>query len=125
LSDDEYEWLARSYLYTENWKNLVETIDSMPPSLKKRNVWLYWEAKAYENLNKPEESTKYLKQISNDYSYYSMLTNSELGVGTIYKSHPPKITKLNNSNEAVAARIGLNLYQEGKNNNLKHLIMYY
>lgn len=122
LSDDEYEWLARTYLYSENWKKLISTINSMPKSLNQKNVWLYWEAKAYDSIGKPDKAKLYYQQIPNDYSYYSMLGASELGNYTIYNTKPPKTTALDNSNEAKAAKIGLNLYHDGKNNNLKHLV---
>jgi soluble lytic murein transglycosylase len=122
LSDDEYEWLARTYLYFGNWKSLISTIDNMPKSLSQKNVWLYWEAKAYDSLGKSDKAGEYLKLIPNDYSYYSMLAASELGKFTVYNTRPSKTISLDNSNEAKAARIGLNLYIDGKNSNLKNLV---
>ncbi|MCC2645233.1 MAG: hypothetical protein K0R94_1011 [Burkholderiales bacterium] len=122
LSDDEYEWLARSYLYFGSWKKLITTIDAMPKSLSKKNVWLYWKAVAYASRKDSEKSREYFKLIPNDYSYYSMLAASAIGTLTTYNTNPPKTTKLDNSVEAKSAIIGLNLYQEGVKNNLKHLV---
>lgn len=122
LSDDEYEWLARSYLYSSDWKSLIKTIDDMPKNLSGKNVWLYWEGVAYATLKESDKAREYLKLIPNDYSYYSMLAASELGPMTTYNTNPPKTTKLDNSVEAKGAIIGLNLYQEGLKNNLKHLL---
>lgn len=121
LSDDEYEWLARSYLFSGSWKDLIKTIDDMPKSLRQKNVWLYWEAVAYASLKESDKAHEYFKLVPNDYSYYSMLAASELRTFTTYNNKPAKTTTLDNSNEAKAARIGLSLYQEGKRNNLKHL----
>ncbi|HLX54513.1 MAG TPA: transglycosylase SLT domain-containing protein, partial [Aquella sp.] len=121
LSDDEYEWLARSYLFSGSWKDLIKTIDDMPKDLRQKNVWLYWEAVAYASLKESDKAREYFKLIPSDYSYYYMLAASELGTPTIYYTRPSKTTTFDNSNEAKAARIGLSLYQEGKRNNSKHL----
>lgn len=122
LSDNQYEWLARSYLYMANWEGLISTIDDMPRDLYQKNVWLYWRAKAFSNLNGPAKASQYFKLIPKDYSYYAMLANSALGVDTIYYNTPPKTTTLGNSNNAKAALIGLNLYKEGKKNKANHLM---
>ncbi|MCC2625420.1 MAG: hypothetical protein K0R14_1293 [Burkholderiales bacterium] len=121
LSDDEYEWLARSYLFYGKWSDLIKTINDMPKNLSSKNVWLYWKAAAYASSGESEKAMETFKLISNDYSYYSMLAASELKTFTVYNTKPPKTTTLDNSVEAKATKIALNLYQEGKNNSLKHL----
>lgn len=121
LSDDEYEWLARSYLYFGNWKKLIATINRMPDSIRTKNVWLYWEATAYNTLHDSANASIYLKQIPNDYSYYSMLANSELDVDTVYQGNPPKNDKLGNSSLASNAKLGLELYRIGKKSHSKNL----
>jgi soluble lytic murein transglycosylase-like protein len=121
LSDDQYEWLARSYLFYGKWGDLIKTIDDMPKSLSSKNAWLYWKAVAYASTGESDRALEYFKLVSNDYSYYSMLAASELKTLTVYNTKPPKTITLDNSVEAKAAKIALNLYQEGKNNSLKHL----
>lgn len=122
LSDDEYEWLARSYLYFGDWKELISIINKMPSTLKNKNTWIYWEAIAYGTLHDYEHERMYLKQIPKDYSYYSMLANSALGVYTVYKNNTPKYETLGTSDLAQTANLGFELYKIGKKNKSRNLI---
>lgn len=113
LSDDEYEWLARSYLYYAKWDSLIKTIKLMPDSLRNKNVWLYWLAKSYDNTGDSNMATKYLEAIPSDYSYYSMLADSELDKYTTYKTNPPENSTIDESANSRNALLGLNLYKIG------------
>ena len=122
LNDDEFEWLARSYLFSANWKGLITTIDTMPKPLKTKNTWLYWQAKAHDSLGQTSQASKMLNSIPNDYSYYSILAHSELEQHTTFKTNPPKIYTLSNSNAAKSAKLALELYNLGKDVKSKNLV---
>jgi soluble lytic murein transglycosylase-like protein len=122
LNDDEFEWLARSYLFSSNWKGLIATINKMPNSLKTKNTWIYWLAKAHNSLGKTAESSKILNSIPNDYSYYSILARSELEQHTTFKTKPPKVYTLSDSNAAQSAKLALELYNLGKKIKSKNLV---
>ena len=122
LNDDEFEWLARSYLFSGNWKSLIATIDKMPESLKTKNSWLYWQAKAYDSLNQNQKASRLLNRIPNDYSYYSILAHSELEQHTTFKTNPPAVYTLSNSDVAKSAKLALELYKIGKDVKSKTLV---
>ncbi len=89
LSDDEFEWEARTYLYYGSWPKLIGLINLMPTSLKTKNVWQYWLAKAYDGTNQDAKADEILNKIPADYSYYSMLAQGELGTLTAFQASPP------------------------------------
>lgn len=95
LSDNEFEWKARSYLYYSNWAKLVQVINQMPDTLKNEPVWLYWEATAYHNIGKKDEAHYLFSKIPADYSYYSLLSRDGESSSNTFIIQPPK-----NSNEA-------------------------
>ncbi len=86
LSDTEYEWRTRTSLALMKWQEVIININSMPETIRHKDVWLYWLAKAYEHnqsvltsiQNNHHRQIKYLKQISHNYSYYSILAQNEL-----------------------------------------------
>lgn len=95
LSDNEFGWKARSYLYYSNWGKLVHVINQMPDTLKNEPVWLYWEATAYHNIGKKDEAHYLFNKIPADYSYYSLLTRVGESPSNTFILHAPK-----NSDEA-------------------------
>ena len=118
MSDDEFEWRSRSYMYFGKWNKVIDSISDMPEMLKSKNTWLYWRGKAYAQLGDQDMATKFLRQIPVDYSYYSMLMQSELDDGVEFMTNPPKANSFSNPivNDAFE------LYKLGKSNNSKHLI---
>lgn len=122
LSDDEFEWRARSYLGLQKWSLVTTSIQEMPTSLQEKNVWRYWNGKALAQQNLDKAAILSYKQVPNDYSYYSMLTKNE-----IHEIIPFIVTKdvtsknilhgvyLDNANNAMA------LYLFAQKNHSKNL----
>jgi soluble lytic murein transglycosylase len=78
ISDNDYEWRVRTYLALQKWQDAFNTINNMPTSLQNKNVWLYWKAYTANNLKHKELAISILKNIPIDYSYYSLLAQTEL-----------------------------------------------
>lgn len=78
LSDDENEWRVRTYLATNDWNNVLNTINNMPSKLQNKNSWLYWKAYASGKLGQKTTAQATLQKIPGDYSYYSLLAQAEL-----------------------------------------------
>lgn len=121
LSDDEYEWRTRSYMYYSKWSDVVDSIEAMPKILKTKNVWLYWEGRANAYLKNTDKAEALYSQIPDDYSYYSMLAQSSLNNGTEFKTSPPSTTNLSSNQYAVNAKSALDIYQIGKSSGSKNL----
>lgn len=123
LSDDEYEWLTRTYMYFGNWDAVLHSIEKMPLALKQKNVWLFWKGYAYKKLGNKTQANANFEQIPRDGSYYSLLAQSELGrkIAVIQPSTHAKAVK-DPSHYANEARLALNLYNLAKANNDSHLM---
>lgn len=78
LSDDENEWRVRTYLATNDWNNVLTTINNMPSKLQNKNSWLYWKAYAAGKLGQKTTAQAILQKIPSDYNYYSLLAQAEL-----------------------------------------------
>lgn len=122
MTDEELEWRTRSYMYAGKWSKVVDSIEEMPKALKTKNVWLYWEGRAYANLKEETKANNYFDQIPSDYSYYSMLAQSALDNGTEFKAGHPTTTELGSSQVAVNAKSAFTLYQIGKSGGSKNLV---
>jgi soluble lytic murein transglycosylase len=126
LSSTEHEWRTRSYLATANWKAVISSIHDMPESLKNKNVWLYWLAKSYDNINQTELATIALQQIPNDYSYYSLLASAELDKLFVFKVAPSQATSIPSTTPITTnfkheVDYAINLYTLSKTNNCRSL----
>lgn len=114
LSDDEYEWRVRSYLYSANWQQVLATINSMPEKLQNRNAWLYWKAYAAGELGQQQLAAATLQKIPADYSYYSLLAQAELQK-SLNLNYIPNSSKLNDLKYSAAVAQSFSLYQTAKN----------
>ncbi len=113
LSDDEYEWRVRSYLYSSNWQQVLATINNMPEKLQNRNAWLYWKAYAAGELGQQQLASTTLQKIPTDYSYYSLLAQAELQK-SLNLNYLPKASKSNELEYAQAVAQSFALYQTAK-----------
>ena len=122
MSNEELEWKVRSYLYYGKWSEVISEINDMPQSLKTKNVWLYWLGKSYAKLGNTKNAAIYFDQIPDDYSYYSMLAQSEIDGGTVFKTDHQQTTALSSNQYSVNAKSALALYQMGKSGSSKNLV---
>lgn len=121
ISNDEFEWRSRSYLAIGKWNKLITSINSMPQSLRDKNVWLYWLAKSYDGIGQYNKATYYLKKIPHDFSYYDLLARGELETPILLDNAIPKDANFDDNKFASEVNNALMLYQIGKDNNAKTL----
>lgn len=121
MSDEEYEWRTRTYMYFGKWSKVVDSIDSMPEKLGQKNAWLYWKGRAYQSLGKKETAMMLYEQIPEDRSFYSLLAVSHLYNGIEFSKNPPSTTKLSDSNYAEQAKDALKLYDIADSNSSENL----
>lgn len=79
LSNDAYEWKARTALRAGDWKLLKATIDAMPSTLRNDATWIYWIGRAYRAEGQREEAHKRFQQIAGQHGFYGQLALEELG----------------------------------------------
>ncbi len=91
LSLDAQQWKTRIALRDGNWMQVKATIDAMPPSLRDDPAWIYWRARALQQLApdvngvaaRPgyvnHESAQLYERIADQANFYGQLAAEELG----------------------------------------------
>ncbi len=121
MSDDEYEWQVRTFMYYNKWSKVIQIINSMPKEVSNKDVWLYWKARAYQLQGDKATAFKIYSQIPQDKSFYSLLALSQLYNDIKLNRNPPDSTKLSDSIYAKQAQDALKLYAIADNNNSNSL----
>ncbi|WP_037588425.1 lytic transglycosylase domain-containing protein [Stenoxybacter acetivorans] len=80
LSDEMWEWYARSALRVQNWHQLSEIIRAMPPELQKTPVWQYWLGRAHGVAgNQAAAQILYRQAAASGRNFYALLAAEALG----------------------------------------------
>lgn len=79
LSNDQWEWWARSALRQNDWETLATVILSMPKKLAAKPAWQYWQGRALREAGKPGEANGLFARASQDRGYYGLLAREALG----------------------------------------------
>jgi len=78
LSNDGYQWKARTALRAGEWKLVKSTIADMPASLRSDPAWIYWLGRAYLAEGKEEEAKTKFESIADQTNFYGQLALEEL-----------------------------------------------
>lgn len=102
LNSEQFEWFARAALRQQNWTELANIIQTMPPKLQNDPTWQYWLARALAAQGKRSEAQAlYQKAAASGRNFYAVLATEELG------------GRVNAQNNAPAAQ-DTNIAQLGK-----------
>ena len=102
LNSEQFEWFARAALRQQNWAELANIIQTMPPKLQNDPTWQYWLARALAAQGKRNEAQAlYQKAAASGRNFYAVLATEELG------------DRVNAQNNAPAAQ-DANIAQLGK-----------
>ena len=102
LNSEQFEWFARAALRQQNWTELANIIQTMPPKLQNDPTWQYWLARALAAQGKRSEAQAlYQKAAASGRNFYAVLATEELG------------GRVNTQNNAPAAQ-DANITQLGK-----------
>ena len=67
------EWRIRYALSQQNWGQVLQDIETLPPEESHLPGWQYWRARALIALNRTSEAMPYLHQLSTSRHYYGLL----------------------------------------------------
>ena len=102
LNSEQFEWFARAALRQQNWAELANIIQTMPPKLQNDPTWQYWLARALAAQGKRNEAQAlYQRAAASGRNFYAVLATEELG------------GRVNAQNNAPAAQ-DANIAQLGK-----------
>jgi soluble lytic murein transglycosylase len=79
LNTRQMAWRTRAALRANNWREVWESINAMPPEQQKEGVWRYWKARALKVLGRPSEADALFAELSREYNFYGQLAAEELG----------------------------------------------
>lgn len=89
LTNEQWEWWARSALREREWDTLNTLIQAMPEELAARPAWQYWRARALKDKGVLNEANVLFAKASVGHQYYALLAQEELGNRI---SSPPNAT---------------------------------
>ena len=80
LTNDQFEWFARSALRFQDWGTLADIITSMPAELQDNPTWLYWLGRSHAARgDNARAQTLYRKAEQSGRNFYAVLSAEELG----------------------------------------------
>ncbi len=82
------KWRVRISLREGNWKETLNWLDQLNENEQKKEEWLYWRARALENLGKTEESNQIYHELARNRSYHGFLAADRLGQPYRFEQRP-------------------------------------
>ena len=82
LSYPAYMWRTRAALLAGDWTMVRWSIEQMPSALRNQPAWVYWHARALEQIGGAEEKAQANQEftsIASGYNFYGQLASEELG----------------------------------------------
>lgn len=92
LNSEQFEWFARAALRQQNWAELANIIQTMPPKLQNDPTWQYWLARALAAQGKRGEAQAlYQKAAASGRNFYAVLATEELGSRVNTQNNAPAV----------------------------------
>ena len=113
LTNFQREWKARIALRRGDWRQVVATIDAMPPPLRDESGWVYWLGRAYANAGRREDADALYRRVATPNHFYGQLAMEELGqlVTTPPAALPVTPDEVNQVAQLPAVRQALKFYE--------------
>ncbi|MAL97618.1 MAG: lytic murein transglycosylase [Alteromonadaceae bacterium] len=85
-----YEWQARVYLRTGDWKAVKATIGGFPEDLRNESRWQYWLARAEAQLGRHDSAQARFAVAASERNFYGFMAADRLGAPyrLNHQSHP-------------------------------------
>lgn len=87
MHDDHLAWKARAALRAGAWAPLRDAVAAMSEAQRSEATWVYWRARAVQNLREPDVLTAQItatglyRSLASGYGFYELLAREELGQG--------------------------------------------
>lgn len=81
-------WHLAHVLRQQDWKKAIDIINFVPQNLVTDNVFQYWLARAYEQLDANELATQGLRELAKQRHYYGFLASGKLSINTSLNDNP-------------------------------------
>ena len=74
------EWRVRTALLAEDWPAVLNTLSRLPVEEQEEDHWAYWQARAYDELDRPDVARRLYGKIADLQSYHGFLAADRIGV---------------------------------------------
>lgn len=113
LSQEGYQWRARTALREADWPMVSRAIETMPADLQKDPAWIYWRGRALLAAGTTEEAHKYFQLIAGQHNFYGILAMEELGlkVAPLPRPQPSKADEIAEASNNPGLRHALKFYE--------------
>lgn len=78
VNTDVRVWRIRTALYAQNWPQVENAINTLPPDLKKSPQWRYWLARALAEQHQTAEAESIFRDLSLHGDFYGQLASVQL-----------------------------------------------
>jgi soluble lytic murein transglycosylase len=92
LTDEQLEWRARAALRAENWAELRDTLERMPPAQRNAAAWTYWGARGARAGGQAAEAEALFGRVAGEHNFYGKLALEELGQALVVPSPAQALT---------------------------------
>ena len=80
LDDYSRAWKVRAALRTQQWGQVLATIEAMPAEEQAQDEWRYWRARALDAQGQGEIAKQLWQEVARSVSYYGLLAADRAGV---------------------------------------------
>jgi len=81
-------WLARTGLRSQDWVEVIHSIDALPADEKQKEEWQYWKAIALQSDGQTGLAQEILADLANERSYYGFLAADVIGSDYAFSDSP-------------------------------------
>jgi soluble lytic murein transglycosylase len=78
LNERQLAWRVRAALRAQDWAEALASINAMNAQQQHEAAWLYWKARALQELGKPVEARNLFVMLSGELNFYGQLAGDEL-----------------------------------------------
>ncbi|MFZ5523598.1 MAG: transglycosylase SLT domain-containing protein [Pseudomonadota bacterium] len=78
LNEQQAAWRVRAALRTQDWQEVLASINAMSEQQQRDAAWRYWKARALQATEKSVEARNIYAPLSSEYHFYGLLAGEEL-----------------------------------------------
>ena len=112
-NEDVKLWHVSYLLRTQQWQKALEVIDSAPSSLQNEENYLYWRARALEQLGSKVQATELYQQLATQRHYYGFMASARIGRAPTlsYSPAPIDVTQMQAIENRQATQRAVEFYR--------------
>ncbi len=109
-------WMARLAIRLGHWSKVLDAIHAMAQKTQQDTVWVYWKARALQQLKQPKVAQQLLQRNAKNITYYGLLSADRLkqDYSVLKTSKPDRSYHIAQVKKSPAIQRALELFRIGK-----------